>query len=391
MGRRHRKFGTLYLICALGLVLTVAACVVYVQQDQLLVGYQVRQYLQTEAEAEAEWLIERRYLSLPIVLDELAQPDNTVCRRVGDLVERTVARYPDPTNPGDSHLTLLVAAKLNHDYSTFSPAGRSQAVRLTVLVLSRHLKDWSPNVPTALETAGGVLVTALHDPDGEIRSQAIESMYGMWSWRGDGLARTLVQEWQRQCYAAMVEMLADDSPDRRARTARALAGAPFHEGDLALIGLLSDPDPAVKKAALMTVAHGAADCLTSEQKTDLVEFLHDPDVEVQQAATQLLLNAGISESVIHLAKLVRHPQATERVQAVSMAMTVLDDPTPWLLEMSNDASPAVRLAVARAAGSSKQAELAARIREMADADPDANVREAIKCIALAGLQNKQTQ
>lgn len=375
-----RRRGLWYIVCAGLLVLTVVGSVIYVQRDHFLVHYYARTAL-TDAEpneAAEGWLRGKCTLSLPVLLSHLSDQREEVCVRAGAIIEKILEDYPDPTDPIHSQLSLSVVANLNTLYEQCSPPGRLQAVRLSFLVLRNNLSQWSPTVPTALETAGDVVLKGQSDDDLIVREQTLLSMAPVWSWDGcDGVVRSLVGEWKRQGYGRAVDNLKHPEPAIRSAAAASLVGAPFHEGDLQLTELLEDPDPGVQKAALVALAKAKADCFSAAQRRKLTLMLHDKDPEISAAASEILRNCGLSEAVIQLAKLMEDPVAAERAKVVSMVLSVpdIENPTAWLLELSKDQSPVVRLAVARAASTSDDADLLKRLEEMAQADPDSNVRE----------------
>lgn len=202
----------------------------------------------------------------------------------------------------------------------------------------------------------------------------------------------MIRDWQRRCYERAVELLQSPTPALRAQAASAMAGAPFHEGDAALIERLRDPDPLVRRAALLSLERGRHDSLSSEQKLELTRFLHDEDERARRAAERILHHAGLSDAVIQLAALMRHSSPNERAKVVSQAFLVPDiDPVRWVLELADDPAPAVRIAVARAAMTSDHPELRKTLEHLAESDPDTLVRETCKQFLAARLAQRPTR
>lgn len=376
------NLGVLYLTCATLLIVTILGCVLYVQRDLVLVYYHTSIFLTEDEPPEGNdrWLCARPNLSAPVLLSHLSNDDHVVCRRASTLLERILDDHPDPTNPEASHLSLAVAARLHQDYPRLSRYGRAEAVELAVRVLASQLGRWSPTVPTALETAGEVLLESLADDDLLVVERALGALAQVWHWNGtDNVASSLVRDWKQKCYRRAMGML-DGRPDPiRAWAARAITGADYHEADQALIGMLSDPNPAVKKAALLALTHTAADSLSSEKKTELLSFLYDPDLEIREAARQLLLKAGATELELNLATRMNHPVPTERARVVAMVLAAKGiDQSKWLFRLSNDPAASVRFAAANAAGAATDPDLQRRLHAMADSDPDPQVRAAAK-------------
>jgi HEAT repeat protein len=374
MARSGRRLSRLYVGGLFLLVVTVIGCVVYMQWEQLRLRYHARRFVdQGESSSEA---VLRSHTSgaLPVVTTCLTQAAPEAAGRIERFWKQVLSENSNPAEPVHSQLSLSLAAKLQLGWTRFNVAGRRVAAVLAFHVLSIHLRDWSPDVPTAIESAGTVYCQALEDEDSSVRHRALALMGEIWSWDGtDNVTRPLVEDWKRRCYILAAEHLADSNAEVRAAAALAIVDAPFHEADIPLIELLDDDDPVVKKAALKALSH-AADGFSSEQKSKLVTFLHDSDPGVSHAAAALLRASGLSDAELRLAWLLKHPVPAERAKVASLAGAVVGDPALWLLELGNDCSPSVRLAMARAAAASRDPRLQARARQMALSDADENVR-----------------
>ncbi|QDU63899.1 hypothetical protein Pan216_47800 [Planctomycetes bacterium Pan216] len=382
MPKGSRTQGLLYLVCAGLLVLTVAGCVVYSLRDQILVHYNAWRYVNAPNPDEelGEWLAQRQILSLPILASYLRQEDSGICRNAGAFISEVIDRHPDPTDPEHVHLALLIASRLHEMYPTYSHFGREQAVGVAYQLLGKHLATWSPNVPTALETAGGVILLALQDKVDGVREQTLRKLTDVWSWRGnDEVVRSVVEGWKRTCYEHAVTQLRSSNPEIRAAAAAGLARAPFHEGDLALIELIDDPDCTVKRTVFESLTASLADSLGPTTKMKLVEYLHHEDATLCEAANVLLQASGVRKSVVELAKLVKHPLPSERSRVVTMAFEVEGiDPIRWVLALRDDPSPEVRMEVARVAATSDDEELKSVLKDYASADDERAVRELAK-------------
>ena len=389
---RKRKRGPMLLSGAVLLTFTVLGCVVYSQRDHLLVYRHVDVVARDDDPAgrSARWLRERELLAVPVLASRLESADRGECRRVGSLIVRILAKHSDPTDPRDAHLAIALAANLRRSYGRLSTQGRLEAVGIAFRILRTHLLEWSPNVPTALATAGEVVLMSSNDANVSVRERALRSMPEIWSWKGSGgAAIAVVDEWKRAAYETGRALLRSPSSSIRSLAAIAVAGAPFHEGDQQLIGLLDDPDAQVSKTALLALR--PVGDLTSEQKARIGEFLGDPDLEIREAATRLLLASGVRESVVYLFRQMKHPRATERAKVVSMVFAVPDpnfNPVPWIEKLARDPSPAVRLAVARAASESNVPELRATVERIAESDPDPNVRDLARQYLRIHLANR---
>lgn len=376
MGRSARRLTRLYLGGVSMLVVTVIGCVGYMQWEHVRLRWHARRFAANDDASGASLAYLRRHAirSMPYLAGYLAADEPGACQRIEAFWLELLQKHTNPTEPADSHVTLSLAARLHHDFDRFSAHGRRSAAAIAHAVLRTHLQQWSPNVPMALDTAGEVVCRCLADSDPQLQEAAIGRLPEVWDWDGaDNVTRPITSNWKRRCYTLAAESLNHDRDSLRAQAAAALVGAPFHEADLALIDLLDDNCPDVKRAVLQALGH-AADGFSSEQKSKLVAFLHDEDADVRRAAAALLRLAGLSEAEVRLAFLLRHPVPAERARVASLAGAVIDDPALWLLELANDNSPTVRLAVARSASNSRDPRLRDRVRSMALNDSDPNVR-----------------
>jgi len=77
--------------------------------------------------------------------------------------------------------------------------------------------------------------------------------------------------------------------------------------------------------------------------------LHDEDQTIVQLTETALQARGLREDQIRLGKLMADPKPVKRLEVLDHLSTTRDiDPMIWLKKMSNDPSPAVRAAAARA-------------------------------------------
>lgn len=392
MPRPARTWGSLiYLAAATALGASVLACVAYVQRDQLLVYWYVHQHV-TDAGDEGEtrpWLAERGALSVPVLVDQLSSPDRSVCERASELLSRFLQEHGDPTEPDDAQFSLSLASMLHARYSTFSAAGRVEAVRVAYEILKDHLDQWSPNVPTALKTAGSVVLSGLKDPHREVHEAALDRLGQTWNWKGaDNVVQSLVEEWNWKCYRRARDLLRSETATVRGAAAAALAGASWNDALPELIRLLHDPDGNVLKTALRTIARTAADSLSAEQLSRLVDLAAAPDPETSRLARDIL-DSTMSPGRIDLLVRMRHPDVRVRAKVAESLFGVDDvNPSVWLNELSKDPSPVVRRAVVQAAARVKDDATRELLKHMATSDADEEVRKQCRT-ALESLPNRK--
>lgn len=143
-----------------------------------------------------------------------------------------------------------------------------------------------------------------------------------------------------------------------------------------LAQLLKDPDADVRRSALLAV--GALPQVVSDE--ELLPWLHDADAQVRELCATVLQSRGLRERDVELGRLLTHPNIGERLKLLS-ALKDEDadvDIGVWLTKLSQDAAPAVRAATARVWAERPVASFAARVREMATADPDLTTRQIVQ-------------
>ena len=380
--KRRRAVGKTYLAVASLLVATVAVSVAYVQREYFLVQWYAYRCVNTnDADEDAKtWLKDNRRLAVPVVLAKLREPEPDLCARAGQLLIDMVTGHADPTHPADVHVSLALAGDLQLMYHELSDPGRAQAMWIARGILVDHLDQWSPNAPTAVATAGQVLLRGLSDRTFSVQDAALKILPEVWKWSGnDSVAHTLVMAWKRECYDNTLLLAQATERKLRADAVLALAGAPYHEGDRLIIGLMDDSAPEVQKAALQVLGFSshAAGSLDARQKDQVLGFLHHEDPEIHQAARQLLLTAGVPEPMLALAELLQHPEPAQRAKVARRVFAVQGiDPVAWLLVLADDTDASVRLAMVRAANRSADPRLRQRLAELAKDDADPDVRTA---------------
>jgi HEAT repeat protein len=114
---------------------------------------------------------------------------------------------------------------------------------------------------------------------------------------------------------------------------------------------------------------------------DLVGFLRDASAAVRTAAETVLTTRGLSAEQIALAKRATDPSPLVRAQASRhIAESDAVDRVVWLSHLSRDTVSAVRAEAARALALVGSEECLERLSEMANADPDTQIRQL--CSAL---------
>jgi hypothetical protein len=378
----------LYLSTAAVVVATVFGCLAFVHREQWLVPIYAYRHVHTpdsqgtdsNAKEVEDWLLQRPVLALPVLVSRLEDRDAAVCRRATRTLLEILRRHPDPTRPEDAQLSLTLGSLLSRQYAGYSPAGKAEAVTLAFAVLEQHLARWSPNVSTSLATAGQVVLSSLREIDPLVLESTLRGLPAAWRWNGsDNVAQRLSVYWKWRCNRRVVEHLSSDSPMVRAAAARALNGAIVHSGDGKLQELLNDRDPAVCKAALMTIADSSVDSIGAPARSRLIELLDDSDAEIRTLAQKVLIASGLSEAHVRVVVLMRRADPMERAQAADALREAPDiDPVRVLTDLARDASAIVRLAAVRAAVKLSDPSLKELLEQLAQDDPNEEVRQACR-------------
>lgn len=144
----------------------------------------------------------------------------------------------------------------------------------------------------------------------------------------------------------------------------------------AVVPLLSDPDAAVRKAAVLAVGPaGPGTTVIGEE--ELFKLLSDPSAAVRQVAAASLGMRGLDPKQVELGRKLAHPDPRERMALLlelKFAGDIVKDPGPWLMRLSKDADPAVRAGAARVGFECRLSNIG-WMDEMAESDPDPLVRQ----------------
>lgn len=143
-----------------------------------------------------------------------------------------------------------------------------------------------------------------------------------------------------------------------------------------VVPLLNDPEPIVRRAALLAVGPAPEGTPTVVGDEELFRWLHDPDLEVRVLCEAALNSRGLDAAQVQLARQLASPDAAERLRLLvdlQRAGEAVRDMGPWLERLSRDPDPAVRLGAARVAFE-RRLTFAGWLDRMAEADPDPTVR-----------------
>ncbi|HEY1380148.1 MAG TPA: HEAT repeat domain-containing protein [Gemmataceae bacterium] len=149
-----------------------------------------------------------------------------------------------------------------------------------------------------------------------------------------------------------------------------------------LVPLLKDSSAEVRRTAVLAV--GPSRNLIADD--DLLHWLHDPDPDVRRLTETALRSRGLRAVDVRMGRLLTDPRPAARLELLGLLRDDGQlDLSAWLGRLCEDSAPAVRAAAARLAVEQQVFQLADRLAQMAQADPDLTVRQTVR-YHLAQLQ-----
>ena len=332
------------------------------QRHQVVAWYYVRQLTNAYEENREDYankVADLEEAALPRVLDGLQSKDALVCANLQYALVLMTKRW-GVTDPRAQSLV----ERLSTQFASFSSEGQDK----TLLLLAGLLRQDGPRplAPKLIKAVGEVLVEA--ERSNELRAACLL------------LAAELIDCVQPGQWAAVVRDMAerglkDESSETRMAAVQLLLREPMRQSKELMekaIPLLRDPEPGVRRAALLALA-SESDVVREEA---FLPLLHDEDAQVQYLCEIALRKRKLTDDDIKLARMIsdKNPVTRMRVLHYFHQMPELNLGA-WLRQLSQDREPAVRAAAVRAAADFPQVDLTQRLREMAERDPSETVRQ----------------
>ena len=145
----------------------------------------------------------------------------------------------------------------------------------------------------------------------------------------------------------------------------------------AIVPLLTDAEPEVRRAALFAIGPASSDQPVIDDE-ELFRWLHDPDEEVRQVCRDALTSRGRTDAEIAFGQRLTNPDVAERLKLL-LDLRYDDevrDAEPWLERLGRDVDPAVRAGAARVASelaADRDLPIPIWVARLADADPNPTV------------------
>jgi hypothetical protein len=343
-------------LLALVLLLLAGAAVAWAERKVLLTWHCLHGLKNAEGDAVQTWAERTAALDeavVPELLQMLGREESRACDNAGQTLACLVQRW-GRDDPRCAELTDEVVKA----FPQLGAGGQREALRLVV--------DWArPPCPEGLVQAAARLLTELaHHPDAACRARGLE------------LALNVVRQFKEVEPLCPSRELARSGlraaeVETRLRAIE-LASQPRVALQREVAKLLSDPNVEVRRAALSVVGP----VKTAVDTDSLLPLLHDTDAGVRRLCESALRRRGLSSLHLRLARLISDPRWAVRLEVLDCLREAQDlDVSAWLRRLSNDSSPAVRVAAIRAACEDSLADLSRRIEEMAHQDPSPTVSE----------------
>src|SRR5262245_24252061 len=348
--------GKRFVLLGLAVLLVAAAAVAWAERKVLLTWYYLHQLEGADGDAVRKWAERAASLDeavLPDLLRVLGRDSSRPCANARQALQCLAERW-GRDDPRCIELTDEVVKAFPH----LSLCGQRESLHLVT--------DWGrPPCPVGLVRATARLLPEVaHHSDAKVRAAALE------------LALEVIQqvkEPESLCPSRELARAGLKAPDAEVRLrAVELAAQPCIDLTRDVVELLRDPSPEVRRAALAVVGHDPKAIDTDS----LVPLLHDPDAGVRRLCESALVGRGLKARHIRLARLISDPRWAVRLEVLDYLGERQDlDAGTWLRRLSNDPSPAVRVAAIRAACEDSLADLDNRIEQMAHQDPSPTVCE----------------
>jgi hypothetical protein len=340
------------------LLVALAAGVAWVERTPLLSWYYLRGLTRADDKDVSFW--QQRLVALDAtavrgLINCLRHNDPRACNRAGAcLIEICTGRAAN--DPG--HLRLAV--ELARAFPTLSTSGQTTALEVeTSLMSTAEGQSLAALVPLVART----LTTASRGAKKEVRASALALASNLVNRHGEAEVLQACREVAKTC-------LRDESAMTRIAAIR-LCMRPEFDLLECVVPLLSDPEPEIRRCALLAVGMSQ----TAINTDDLLPWLHDPDAGVRNLCEEALRGRGLHDGHLKLARLMTDGRPGTRLGVLELLEHANDlEPGLWLRRLSHDPSPAVRAAAVRAA-CEQATGLTDRLQQMSQNDPSPTVRQ----------------
>ena len=265
----------------------------------------------------------------------------------------------------------------------------TQARQINLALMSDVFGWFGQNSTTCwtalLSPSKNILCSAMSDQSSDVTMAAIQFARASWEWSPPDVVepakRRALGTWKAELHNRCVELQRSREERIRAAAGVAVVSVPIDTAAARGLVLLRDGSPSVRRAVLLALSE-RAELLSSE---DVVGFLRDSSAAVRTSADIVLASRGLTREQIALAKRATDPSPLVRAQAPRHILeSTAIDRVVWLTHLSRDMIASVRSEAARALATVGDEDCTSRLTEMADADPDQEVRKLARDLLQGG-------
>lgn len=288
-----------------------------------------------------------------------------------------------PLTEAEAIELIDLADAVRGGYPRFASKGKATILEVSYRILERFRPEGIPaGWSKVLAPTYDILSAGLSDADPALRKQALDHVANLWSW-GPGRTMTPAEEqslatWKEHFYPLVKQRLGDTESVSRMAAVACLGTLPIDEKAEPAIACLRDRDFSVRYQTL--AAFASRPTLLTEDA--ILPLLHDPVPDLKSLAEKILTARGLNPDLIGLGRMITHERPEMRASAIGLLERREDiDPIIWLLRLSEDPDVRVRLKAVEAFAGRITPEVRQRLREIAAADDNAEVRAAAEKLA----------
>lgn len=343
---------------------------------------------------------------IPVLAEALGSPRERVASAAGQSLREEMGRWDSLPVSASSRRLQLLAEALAEQVQGYGPTSRTEAAELVREILRRHLDGdvvdrsqvaancakvlYATTLERRLSAEKGLLGETEYTNVGGESSALRRTVPAPDSPGGFQIPRILPDETHTAPLAKPTQPETQPSPSQLPRLldqprrilqpelARALpkfAGpAPVDDA-----GRQALPDAwesrHVRPPESFPPSSPPSEDLTVVDTVSLMRRLQSPDEWVVDGAEGELIQRGFTRVHLDLARRLFHPDPQTRKQLVQLLPTIPNlNAVSWLMELSRDADPQVRLAAITLMATSGEPTLMSQLRRVFELDPDLTVR-----------------
>ncbi len=340
---------------------------------------------------------------IPILVEGLASPRQRIAEAARQTLLEQIDRWKTLSTAGSSPKLGLLARELADRQSDLGPAGRHDAAALAVVILHGPLDPGTVDTVEVISSCEKVLRAAQADSPASVAAAVAKRIErDTLSAASQSVADSAAARWQdtanpdrprsedltpRLLSPPGGQAAADSSPQPLAKTAAAgkdsdPAKAQQPEAPVNPTKGLAGGDGVRQVSAVEKLPAAApADELKTADSFDLLQQSCSPIQQTALAARAELSRRGFSEVHFDLARrLYSADPAVRKELARALPELRSVDAAPWLIQLSRDSNPEVRLTAITLMATSGDPLLLEQVQRIAGDDSDPRIREQVSRI-----------